>query len=132
MMMEEENFSILNKTKSNPPMDGLLFRDIKNHVLGKKYDLSLVFIGSARSRKMNRELRGKDKPANVLSFPLSEEMGEIFIDFKHATKQAPEFEETPKQFLAHLFIHGLHHLKGMNHSEEMETAETKTRKKFKV
>jgi probable rRNA maturation factor len=131
-MIEEENFSILNTTKSNPPMDGLLFRDIKNHVLGKKYDLSLVFIGSARSRKMNRELRGKDTPANVLSFPLSDSTGEIFIDFAHAKKQAPDFEETPKQFLAHLFIHGLHHLKGMDHSEEMETLESKTRKKFNV
>lgn len=130
--MEDENFSILNKTKSNPPIDELLFRDIKNHVLGKKYDLSLVFIGSARSQKMNRELRGKDNPANILSFPLSNETGEIFIDFAHATKQAPDFEETPKQFLFHLFIHGLHHLKGMKHSEEMETAETKTRKKFGV
>jgi rRNA maturation RNase YbeY len=130
--MEEENFSILNKTRSNPPIDGLLFRDIKNHVLGKKYDISLVFIGSTRSRKMNRELRGKDKPANVLSFPLSEETGEIFIDFRHATKQAPEFEETPKQFLAHLYVHGLCHLKGMDHGEEMEKEEAKTRKKFNI
>jgi probable rRNA maturation factor len=130
--MEEENFQILNKTKSNPLINGLFFRDMKNAVLGKKYDLSLVFIGSARSRKMNRKFRGKDKPANILSFPLSEESGEIFIDLSRLEKESRIFEETPKQFLTHLFVHGLYHLKGMEHGDAMETAEVKTRKKFGV
>jgi probable rRNA maturation factor len=130
--MEEENFSVLNMTKSNPAVDGLLFRDIKNFVLGKKYDLSLVFIGSARSRRMNRELRGKDKPANILSFPLSEKSGEIFIDLARSKQEAALFDETHEQFLIRLFIHGLHHLKGMEHGDKMDTVETKTRKKFKV
>ena len=130
--MDNECFQILNKTRSNPPIDGLLFRDIKNRVLGEKFDLSLVFIGSARSRKMNRELRGKDKPANILSFPLSEEMGEMFIDLARSKQEAPAFEETHQQFLIRLFIHGLHHLKGMEHGDEMDTAEEKTRKKFGV
>jgi len=130
--MREEKFQILNKTKSNPPTGGLPFNALKDHILGKNYDLSLVFIGSTLSRRLNREMRQKDKPANVLSFPLSETSGEIFIDVGHAVKQAPQFEETPKQFIAHLFIHGLHHLKGLDHGDEMENGEAKTRKKFGV
>ncbi|MCK9351361.1 MAG: rRNA maturation RNase YbeY [Candidatus Paceibacterota bacterium] len=130
--MEEENFSVLNKTRSNPAVDGLLFRDIKDHVLGKKYDLSLVWIGSSRSRKMNRELRGKDKPANILSFPLSKESGEIFIDLHRSKQEAHLFDETHEQFIVHLYIHGLYHLKGMDHGNEMEKSEAKTRKKFRV
>lgn len=130
--MREEKFQIRNNTKGNPPINGLPFGDIKDHVLGKKYDLSLVFIGSTLSKRLNRELRGKNKPANVLSFPLSKESGEIFIDVGHAVRQAHQFDETPKQFISHLFIHGLHHLKGMDHGEKMEAGESGTRKKFNV
>ena len=130
--MREEGFQIRNNTKSNPPIGGLPFADIKDDVLGKSYELSLVFIGSTLSRRLNREMRQKDKPANVLSFPLSKESGEIFIDVGHATKQASQFDETPKQFIAHLFIHGLYHLKGMDHSDKMDEGEAKTRKKFNV
>jgi probable rRNA maturation factor len=126
----DEKFSMLNKTKGNPSFDGLPFVDIKNTILGKKYDLSLVFIGSIRSRRLNREYRGKDKPANVLSFPLSKESGEIFIDVKEATKQAPSFEAKPAQFIGQLFIHGLYHLKGLTHGSRMEKEEEKVRKKF--
>ncbi len=128
--MDNECFQILNKTRSNPPIDGLLFRDLKESVLGKKYDLSVVFIGNALSRKMNRELRGKDKPANILSFPLSEKTGEIFIDLKRSKQEAPLFDESHEQFLIHLYVHGLEHLRGLDHGEEMDKAELKTKKKF--
>ena len=128
--MEDENFSILNKTRSNPPYDELLFRDIKNHVLGKKYDLSLVWVGHTLSRRLNRELRGKDNPTNILSFPLTKESGEIFIDSKRSADEAHLFDKTHEQFLKQLFIHGLYHLKGMDHGEEMDKAEEKTQKKF--
>jgi len=130
--MDDDTFQILNKTRGNPPIDGLLFREMKEKVLGKKYELSVVWIGSTLSRRMNRELRGKDKPANILSFPLTPSSGEIFIDLARSKKEAPLFDENHEQFLKHLFIHGLHHLKGMEHGEEMDNAETKTRKKFKV
>lgn len=130
--MREERLQIRNNTRSNPPIGGLPFADIKDAVLGKNYELSLVFIGSTLSRRLNREMRKKDKPANVLSFPLSKESGEIFIDVGHAAKQSPQFDETPKQFIAHLYVHGLYHLKGMDHGEAMESGEAKTRKKFKV
>jgi probable rRNA maturation factor len=128
--MREEGFQIRINTKSNPPIGGLPFGDIKDDVLGKNYELSLVFIGSTLSRRLNRELRGKDKPANVLSFPLTKKSGEIFIDVGHAIKQAHLFDETPKQFIVHLFIHGLYHLKGMDHGDKMDNAEAKTGKKF--
>lgn len=128
--MDEGGVSIRNNTKGNPPTDGLPFLDIKNAVLGKKYDLSLVFIGSTLSRRLNREHREKDKPANILSFPLSKESGEIFIDIKESTKQAPSFEVPVPQFLGQLFIHGLFHLKGLTHGSRMEKEEEKIRKKF--
>ena len=83
--------------------------------MGKSYELSLVFCGDTLSRKLNRAYRGKDKPTNVLSFPLSEKSGEIFINLSRT-----------KPFGAQkLFIHGLLHLNGMEHGARMERAEKK-------
>lgn len=129
-MREEETFDIKNNTKGKLPC--LPFAEIKNAVLGKNYELSLVFIGSTLSRRLNRERRGKDKPANILSFPLTKKSGEIFIDIGHAKKQSPQFETTPEKFIGLLFIHGLHHLAGLQHGSKMEEEEELTRKKFKI
>lgn len=95
------------------PADDKKFRRIKNKILGKKYELSLVFAGNPLMKRLNRTYRGKDKTTNVLAFPLSETSGEIFINLSRA-----------KPFgVKHLFIHGLLHLKGMEHSDIMEKAE---------
>ena len=67
------NFSLTNKTKGKLPR--LPFAHIKNRVLGDEYDLSLVFIGDAESKKINKENRGKDYVPNILSFELDEMCG---------------------------------------------------------
>jgi probable rRNA maturation factor len=110
----------------------LPFVDIKNEVLGKDYDLSLVFIGDKLSKKLNKQYRGKNKPTDVLSFPLSKTDGEIFINLRLAKKEASEFERTYSNFIGFLFIHGLIHLKGFEHSSRMESEESKIRGKFQL
>lgn len=107
-----ENFSITNQTKRAVPKAP--FEKLKDKVLGKSYELSLVFVGDKLSHKLNFLYRGKDKPTNVLSFPLSKSSGEIFIDLS--------FKEHSVIFL---FIHGLLHLKGMQHGATMEREEKK-------
>lgn len=123
-------FEITNKTKGTLP--SVPFCDIKNAVLGKKYDLSLVFIGDTRSRKLNNQSRGVDKPTNILSFPLDEQSGEIFIDLRLAKKQAPDFEKNITQMIGFLFIHGLLHLKGYDHGSTMESKERAFCKRFNL
>lgn len=125
-----DTFSIINKTKSTLPR--VSFVKIKNDVLGEKYSLSLVFIGNAKSQELNRIYRKKDKPTNILSFPLNKTNGEIFINLSLAKKEASSFERKFDNFIAFLFIHGLLHLKGMEHSSRMEEAEKKLRKKFNI
>ncbi len=123
-------FEITNKTKAKLPR--LAFCDIKDVVLGKKYDLSLVFIGSTRSRKLNKNTRNIDKPTNILSFPLSRNTGEIFIDLNLAQSQAHKFDRDKSNFIAFLFIHGLMHLKGYDHGSTMESKEGAIRKRFNI
>lgn len=123
--------SILNTTRQGMPQS-VPFLALKNAVLGESYDLSLVFIGPTRSRTLNRTCRGKDKPANILSFPLSKTSGEIFIDLTTARNQAPDFDHSYTNFIAFLFIHGLFHLKGFDHSAIMERNERAVRKTFGI
>lgn len=121
-------FSRTYTTKGRPP--SLPFVRLKEAILGDAYDLSLVFVSSARSQELNRTYRKRDKPANVLSFPLDEETGEVFIDLAEAKRQAPSYSETYRKFVAHLFIHGLFHLKGFTHGSTMEREERKIRSRF--
>ncbi len=108
------------------------FELMKDAVLGKKYNLSLVFIGNTLSRRLNRSYRNKDYPTNILSFPLEKDEGEIFINLAVAEKQAPLFGRNLKNFVAFLFIHGLVHLKGFEHGSKMESEEKRYRKKFEI
>ena len=111
-------------------LPSLPFLNIKNEVLGESYELSLVFTENALSHKLNKTYRGKDKPTNVLSFPLSENSGEIFIDTKKAKDEAGEFGKNFRNHVGHLFIHGLLHLKGMDHGSRMDKEEEKIREIF--
>lgn len=105
---------------------------MKESVLGKKYELSLVFVGNSISKRLNSSLRGKDKPTNILSFPLSKESGEIFIDLPLSTRQAKKTGLKLEIWIGKLFIHGLLHLKGMDHGDTMDKAEIKFFKKFNL
>lgn len=124
-------FEIRNMTKTRPPINRRSISEIKNRVLGKQYELSVVFIGKDRARNLNKKFRGKNKPANVLSFPLEKYssrkktgVGEIFINLD--TKiDANKFEISYKNFLELLLVHGALHLKGMDHGTAMERAENK-------
>ena len=132
--------SITNKTKSTLPR--VPFASMKNTVLGEGYLLSLVFIGNELSKKLNYSYRGKNKPTNILSFPMDKKSGknpaknpgsgEIFITPSVVRKQTKLFGRDFKNLIAFLFIHGLLHLKGMEHGSRMERAEIEIRKKFRI
>lgn len=108
------------------------FEEMKNEILGKDYDLSWAFISPKKIHQLNLTYRNMDKPTDILSFPLSDNEGEIYICLSETKKEAKRFERTLENFLQFLFIHGLVHLKGYDHGSTMENIETKFRKKFGV
>ncbi len=123
----------ISKTIKNSPFkNGLFFYKCFKEVMGKEYELSLVFIADKLSRKLNRTHRKKDRPTDILSFTLDEKSGEIFINVKYAKKKSRLFEREPDNYIKFLFIHGLFHLKGHEHSDRMESEEIKVRKKFSI
>ena len=108
----------------------LPYSEMKNNVLGQGYELSLVMCGDDLARKMNKQYRRKAYAANVLSFPLSKTEGEIFLNIRAAQREAKKYGVSLSRRLALLFVHGLYHLKGFEHSDRTEALETKTLKKF--
>lgn len=126
----ENNLSIVNKTKMAIP--SLDFARIKNNILGENYSLSLAFLSKEKIKKINKNYRKKDKATNILSFSLSKNSGEILMCPSLIKSEIKKFDKTFKQLFGFLFIHGMLHLKGMDHGEKMEKAEEKylSRTKF--
>lgn len=124
------SLAITNTTKGKLPR--LPFAQIAEAVLGKEYECSLVIISSRKSRELNHTYRQKDSSTNILSFPLDDMEGEIFLDLEKARFEAPLFERPYTNFIAFLFIHALFHLKGLDHGTKMETAEKRIRMLFKI
>lgn len=127
-MKTREDISISYETKGRPPR--LPFSDIKDAMLGKRYELSILFATPATSKRLNKSLRGKNKSTNVLSFELSKTSGELVLDLTQIKKEVPEFLIPYRDLVGWLFVHGLLHLKGMDHGDIMDKSEKKFCKKF--
>ena len=81
--------AISKRTKGKLP--SLPFETIKDAVLGQSYELSLVFAGDTLTKRLNKTYRGKDTVPNILSFPLSETEGELFINPHKVKKEKKAF-----------------------------------------
>ena len=124
------SFTITKTTKDKVP--SLPFLLLKEKVLGKSYDLSLVIAGDQRARTLNERYRHKSYVPNVLSFTLDSHHGEIFLNVKQARRAHASREESYEYFVALLFIHGMLHLKGMAHGSTMERQEQKLLSTFNI
>jgi probable rRNA maturation factor len=90
---------------------------------------SLLFADDAEVRTLNRQWRAKDKPTNVLSFPMltraeliafasdgaPELLGDIALALETCEREAAEKGATLADHAAHLIVHGLLHLAGHDH-----------------
>ncbi len=121
----------ISSTIKKKPVQGP-FDEIKKDILGSRYELSLTYIGRKRAQSLNLTHRNKDYTPNVLSFPLSEVMGEIYICPDVANLEAKRFDMTPTKYNIFLFIHGCLHLKGHDHGATMDSLEQKYIRKYKL
>ena len=86
--------------------------------------LEVYLVDDRTMRHLNRRYRGKDKPANVLSFPWprqfiafnagSRPMGEIYLGPDHIRRH--------KEDIAFMAVHGLLHLAGYDHERAGDRA----------
>ena len=91
----------------------------------KNVEVSVSLIGNERSRELNQQHRGKDKPTNVLSFPLDDGAGsgDIFICMPVAQEEAERDGVSLADRLAWLTVHGFLHLNGYDHELSEADAE---------
>lgn len=129
-MQKSETVEISNLTKGKLPR--LPFVPLKDAILGKRYELSIVFSTPKISKDLNNHYRGKNHPTNILSFNISKNEGEIILEPKKIKTEYKDFGVSYESFLKYLLIHGMLHLKGMDHSSTMDKAEKKFLKMFGV
>ena len=106
---------------------------------------SLLFTSDEEIHALNREWRQRDKPTNVLSFPMlareellalpaegpPELLGDVALAHETCAREAAEKRIPLADHAAHLIVHGLLHLAGHDHetsaghAEAMEALETK-------
>ena len=90
---------------------------------------SLLFADDGEVRTLNRQWRAKDKPTNVLSFPMLERadllglaaegppelLGDIALALETCVREAADKGLPLEAHVAHLVVHGLLHLAGHDH-----------------
>jgi probable rRNA maturation factor len=107
-------------------------------------EVSVRFAGDEEVRALNAAWRGKDKPTNVLSFPMIEPaaldslgdspegealLGDIVLAHGICAAEAEAKRVAIADHAAHLVVHGMLHLLGYDHelgdeeAERMETVE---------
>lgn len=85
--------------------------------------LSVSLVRDAAIRKLNREYRNKDRPTDVLSFPLGGRLlGDVVISVQTAKRQAAEYDAPLQREIERLLIHGILHLLGHDHHRRDERA----------
>ena len=102
--------------------------------------IELLITDNDTIQELNAIYRKKDKPTDVLSFPVEQEipgmpLGSIVISEAFVNQGAVEFGHAPKDELALLFIHGLLHLLGYDHeidNGEMRKKEEQLIKEFEL
>ncbi len=108
----------------------LPFEGMAKAILPAGYELSLVICGDDLARRMNAEYRNKTYKPNVLSFPISAREGEIFLNVRKAEREAKDMGIPAAWRLAHLFIHGCAHLRGLGHGARMDALEARVLRRF--
>ena len=104
-------------------------------------ELSVRLTSDDEVHALNAEWRGKDKPTNVLSFPMAEEgefdagsqpgpelmLGDIILAQGVCSAEATDKGVSLEDHAAHLMIHGTLHLLGYDHMDDDSAADMEGR-----
>ena len=111
------------------PADALLRRWAG--AAGVEGAVTVRYVGEAEGRRLNREFRGKDHATNVLSFPYSSKPleGDIVICAPVVAREARLQGKPLRAHHAHLLVHGLLHLAGLDHERGRDAARMEGRER---
>lgn len=124
---------IQNKTSLRIPLRKLQYflKRILKALPASRVDFDVTFVTEGAIRRLNRKWRKKDRPTDVLSFPLYEPgrarrggvfLGDIVISLSVARCQAKEHEKSLVDEILFLATHGALHLLGYDHEKSQSQA----------
>ena len=102
-------------------------------------ELSIRLGSDAEVRALNAEWRNKDKPTNVLSFPMADTeelqslhgpelmIGDIILAREVCAAEAADKAIPLPDHAAHLMVHGTLHLLGYDHHDDADAADMEAR-----
>lgn len=87
--------------------------------------VNVVLVSDRHIHEMNRRYLKRDRPTDVLSFPLNLHdpdgheflLGEVYVSRDRARLQAKEYGVTYHDEILRLILHGILHLLGLNHQQ---------------
>jgi probable rRNA maturation factor len=109
--------------------------------LDRRVEISVTLSCNDQVRALNAKWRGKDKPTNVLSFPMADErdlgranvasaellLGDIILAHGICEDEAAQKGVSVEQHATHLLVHGTLHLLGYDHQRDDDAADMEAR-----
>ena len=106
-------------------------------LINERLTASLLFTTDEEVYALNKQWRHKDKPTNVLSFPMLERddlldlspdgppemLGDLALSYETCASEARDKNVSLSDHAAHLIVHGLLHLAGHDHVDSDAQAE---------
>jgi len=101
-------------------------------------EIGVSVVSPAESRRLNARFRGRDKPTNVLSFPVADlpssaagdeprPLGDLVICPQVLRSEAREQKKSLRAHWAHLVVHGSLHLIGYDHERDSDAGRMERR-----
>ena len=104
-------------------------------------EMSVTLTGDDEVQALNAKWRGKDKPTNVLSFPMADDLdfarsnvpgpelvlGDIILAHGVCEAEASEKGVPFEQHATHLLVHGTLHLLGYDHQDDKQASDMEAR-----
>ena len=122
------------KVKISFKIRSLIKKAVKETLTEEKFEypaeISVSFVDNQKIHELNREYREKDRPTDVLSFPMWEKeeladgsaldghavtLGDIIISAERAKAQAEEYGHSIEREITFLSVHSTLHLLGYDH-----------------
>lgn len=121
------NIDIINETEDNIDINDL--KNVVNYTLKEEKVtnafMNIIIIDNEKIHKINLEYRGIDRPTDVISFALEDDitfvdcefrvLGDIYISIDKVHEQAESYGHSERRELSFLTVHGILHLLGYDH-----------------
>lgn len=103
-------------------------------------EFNIIIVDNDRIHEINREYRNKDMPTDVISFALEDDevfpnlevrvLGDIYISLDKVYEQSKSYGHSFFRELSFLTVHGILHLLGYDHMNEVDEKEMFSRQEL--